>query len=266
MDPIVLVHGAGGASWRDFAPLTPHLEAARDVEILRLPGHYEAEPLEAGADLSVEAFANRLEDELDGLGLQQPDVIGDSTGGWLALELARRGRARAVVGISPSGMWTPKEARRVVRDLKWGYKLARRTLPVATMMTRTAAGRYVVFAPLLGTRGAELSPEDAAHVLRALVQSQVGLRPIAANTDGRGMLRGAEGMSEVRCPVLIIWGQRDRLLPRGQGQRWVDAIAGAELEELVGTGHHPQFDKPEEVARLALEFFARVHEATIQPE
>jgi pimeloyl-ACP methyl ester carboxylesterase len=262
MDPIVLVHGAGGASWRDFAPLTPHLEAVREIEILRLPGHYEAEPLEADADLTVEAFADRLESQLDVLGLQQPDIVGDSTGGWLALELARRGRARAVVGISPSGMWTPKEARRVVRDLKWGYTLARRTLPVATMMTRTAAGRYVVFAPLLGTRGAELSPDDAAHVLRALVQSQVGLRPIAANTDQRGMLRGAERMSEVRCPVLIIWGQRDRLLPRAQGQRWVDAIAGSELEELVGTGHHPQFDKPEEVARLALEFFARVREAT----
>lgn len=265
MDPIVLVHGAGGASWRDFAPLTPHLETAREVVILRLPGHYEADLLEDDADLTVEAFADRLERQLDELSLQQADIVGDSTGGWLALELARRNRARAVVGISPSGMWTPKEARKVVRNLKLGYALANRLLPVATMMTRTATGRYVVFAPLLGTRGAELSPEDAAHVLRALVESQVGLRPIAANTDDRGVLRGAERMSEVHCPVLIIWGQRDRLLPRAQGQRWIDAVAGAELEELVGTGHHPQFDKPEEIAQLTLQFFDRVREAKHQP-
>jgi pimeloyl-ACP methyl ester carboxylesterase len=234
----------------------------REIVMLRLPGHYEAELLEEDADLSIEAFTDRLERQLDDLGLQQPDIVGDSTGGWLALELARRGRARAVVGISPSGMWTPDEARRVVRDLKWGYALARRALPVATMMTRTSAGRYFVFAPLLGSRGAELSADDAAHVLRALVESQVGLRPITANTDQHGVLRGAQRMSEVRCPVLIIWGQRDRLLPRAQGQRWADAIVGAELEELVGTGHHPHFDKPEEVAQLTLEFFDRVHEST----
>jgi pimeloyl-ACP methyl ester carboxylesterase len=265
MEPIILIHGAGGASWRDFAPLAPHLEVVRDITHLKLPGHYEADPLDENADLTVEAFADRLEGQLDELGLRRPDIIGDSTGGWLALELARRDRAHAVVAISPSGMWTPDEARKVVRDLKWGYGLARRMLPVATMMTRTSAGRFVVFAPLLGTRGAELTPEDATHVLRALVESQVGLRPIEANTDQRGVLRGAERMSEVRCPVLIIWGQRDRLLPPAQGRRWVDAIAGAELEELVGTGHHPQFDKPEEVAMLALEFFARVREATPDP-
>jgi pimeloyl-ACP methyl ester carboxylesterase len=255
VEPIVLVHGAGGASWRDFAPLIPHLEASRRTAVVRIPGHYEAEPLEEGADLTIGAFTDRVERRLDELGLQQPDIIGDSTGGWLALELARRGRARAVVAISPSGMWTPEEARKIERDLKRAYALLRRMLPVATMLTRTTAGRYLVFAPLLGTRGAELSARDAGHVLRALVDSQVGLRPLDANKDERGVLKVADRMSEVHCPVLILWGERDRLMPRAQGQRWATAIEGAELEELTGTGHHPQFDQPEEVATLVLDFF-----------
>ena len=265
VEPIVLIHGAGGASWRDFAPLIPHLEAKRRTLAARIPGHYEAEPLEDGADLTIEAFTDRLERLLDDFGLERPDIIGDSTGGWLALELARRGRARAVVAISPSGMWTPEEARKAERDLKRAYALLRRTLPVATMLTRTTAGRYLVFAPLLGTRGAELSAEDAGHVLRALVDSQLGLRPLEANKDERGVLKAADRMSEVHCPVLILWGERDRLLPRAQGERWAKAIEGAELEELVGTGHHPQFDQPEQIAGLVLDFFESAEHTVTQP-
>jgi pimeloyl-ACP methyl ester carboxylesterase len=252
---LVLIHGAGGASWRDFSPLIPHLEARREVTALRTPGHYEADTLEDGADLTIEAFADRLEQRLDELGLEQPDLVGDSTGGWLALELARRGRARAVVAISPGGMWTPEEARKTERDLKRAYKLVGRTLPLATMLAQTTAGRYLVFAPLLGSRGAELSAEDAGHVLRALVDSQVGLRTLDANKDENGALRKAQRMSEVRCPVLVLWGQRDRLMPVAQAQRWTNTIERAELSEIADTGHHPQFDRPDEVARLALEFF-----------
>ena len=79
-------------------------------------------------------------------------------------------------------MWTPKEARKVVRNLKSGYALARRLLPVATMMTRQQPRRYVVFAPLLGTRGPDCSPDDAVHVLRrAQSNRRLVSVPIAAN-------------------------------------------------------------------------------------
>ena len=255
MEPIVLVHGAGGASWRDFQPLIPFLEETREVEVVRVPGAYEAEPIEEDADLTIGAFVDRVEAQLDELGLDQPDVLGDSTGGWLALELGRRGRARAVVAISPSGMWTPEEARKVERDVKRASTLVRLSMPLATSLTRTKTGRYLVFAPMLGTRGAMLSPEDARHVLRALVDSDLGLRVMDANRDESGVLRGVENPEEIRCPVLFLWGELDRLMPRAQGPRWAGAIEGAELVELIGTGHHPQFDQPEEVARIVLDFF-----------
>jgi len=258
MEPIVLIHGAGGASWRDFAPIIPLLEKEREIVVLRTPGHYEAEPLEDGADLAIKAFADRLEAQLDERNLEQPDLVGDSTGGWLALELARRERGRAVVAISPGGMWSPDEARKVERDLKRAYTLVRRTLPLAITLTRTAPGRYLVFAPILGTRGAKLSADEAAHVLRALATSPVGLGPIDANRAPDGVLATADRMGEVQCPVLVLWGELDRLLPRAQADRWLEALPSAELEELLGTGHHPQFDQPDEVARLILEFFENV--------
>lgn len=256
MEPIVLIHGAGGASWRDFAPLIPRLEEQRETVVLRTPGHYEAEPLEEGADLTIEGFTDRLEARLDELGLDAPDIVGDSTGGWIALELARRGRARAVVALCPGGMWTPDEARKIERDIKRVYALTRRLLPLATTLTRTAAGRYLVFAPLLGTRGTHLSADDAAHVVRALVSSPLGVELMRSNKDEGGALKAASRMGEVRCPVLVLWGEQDRLLDPAQGRRWADALPRAELEELTGTGHHPQFDQPDEIARLVLEFFA----------
>jgi pimeloyl-ACP methyl ester carboxylesterase len=258
-DPLVLIHGAAGASWRDFAPLLPLLEAERDVVVLRTPGHYEASPLDADRDLTVESFVDLLEQQLDERGLEAPDLVGDSTGGLFALELARRGRARAVVAISPAGMWTAKEARKVQRDVRRAYWMARRMLPLAVALVRTSGGRYVVFAPMLGTRGARLDGEEAAHIVRALADSTLTVDFMDANRTEDGSLPTVERPSEIRCPVLILWGSQDKLLPVEQGRRWAEAVPGAEIEELMGVGHHPQYDEPEQLSELIVEFFARRH-------
>lgn len=257
--PLVLIHGAAGASWRDFAPLVPLLEAQREVVVLRTPGHYEAPGLPPGANLTVDAFVDRLESELDERGLDRPDIVGDSTGGLMALELGRRGRARAIVAISPAGMWTEDEARRVERNVMLAYRLSRRILPLGIVLARTSGGRWLVFAPLLGTRGASLDGDDAAHILRALADSPLTPQFIEANKDARGVLAGPTDAGEIRCPVLVIWGERDRLLPVAQGHRWIEALPEAELQELAGVGHHPQFDQPDMIADLILDFFGRPH-------
>lgn len=256
-DPLVLIHGSAGGSWRDFAPLLPLLEAERELVIIRTPGHYEGASLEPGADLTLEAFADRLEEQLDEHGLDRPDVVGESTGGYLAMELGRRDRVRALVAISPGGMWSAEEARKVERNVKLAYRLSRRTLPLGISLARTSSGRWLMFNPLLGTSGARLSGEDAAHVLRALADSRLGADFIDANKDEHGVLRTMTNADEVRCPVLFIWGEKDRLLPVEQGRRWADAVPGAEFEELADVGHHPQFDEPEQVAELILEFLGR---------
>ena len=54
---------------------------------------------------SVQALADALEDELDRLGLEKVHIAGNSLGGWVGMELARRGRARSLVLFSPAGAW-----------------------------------------------------------------------------------------------------------------------------------------------------------------
>ncbi len=55
--------------------------------------------------VSVESLADAVEVALDETGFETPHVVGNSLGGWLGLELARRGRARTVTAVSPAGAW-----------------------------------------------------------------------------------------------------------------------------------------------------------------
>jgi pimeloyl-ACP methyl ester carboxylesterase len=58
---------------------------------------------------------------------------------------------------------------------------------------------------------------------------------------------------EVRCPVLILFGNQDRVLsPRG-GPRIAETIPNCELRMLEGYGHAPMLDRPDDIAGMILE-------------
>ena len=102
--PLLLLHGVG-AIWRAWSPVLPYLEPHHDVIVPTLPGHGGGPPLDPDVAPSVHALADAIEDELDRLGLQKVHIAGNSLGGWLGMELARRGRARSLVLFSPAGAW-----------------------------------------------------------------------------------------------------------------------------------------------------------------
>src|ERR1700731_2334481 len=98
--PLLLLHGIG-AIWRVWSPVLPYLEPHHDVIVPTLAGHGGGPPLDPQVKPSVHALADALEDELDKLGLQKVHIAGNSLGGWLGIELARRGRALSLVLFSP---------------------------------------------------------------------------------------------------------------------------------------------------------------------
>ena len=102
--PLLLLHGVG-AIWRAWSPVLPYLESHHDVIVPTLAGHGGGPPLDPQVAPSVQALADALEEELDKLGLQKVHIAGNSLGGWLGMELARRGRARSLVLFSPAGAW-----------------------------------------------------------------------------------------------------------------------------------------------------------------
>src|SRR5271168_3976263 len=102
--PLLLLHGIG-AIWRAWSPVLPYLEPHHEVIVPTLHGHAGGPPLDSEVEPSVQALADGIEELLDRLGLQKVHIAGNSLGGWIGIELARRGRARSLVLLSPAGAW-----------------------------------------------------------------------------------------------------------------------------------------------------------------
>src|SRR3954466_11362232 len=109
-ESVVLIHGVGsfGQAWK---PVIEAMHGERDVIALDLPGFGGSPTLPIGAVPDARALADAVADFLSELDLERPVVGGNSLGGWVELELARRGRARAVVGVSPAGFASPLESK-----------------------------------------------------------------------------------------------------------------------------------------------------------
>ncbi|CAA9512938.1 MAG: N-formylglutamate deformylase [uncultured Solirubrobacterales bacterium] len=249
-EPLVLIHGIG-SSWRAWLPVMRALEARHEVFAIDLPGFGDSPPLGEGVRPTVPALVDAVEGQLDELGLERPHLAGNSLGGWVALELARRGRARSATGVSPAGMWTPREAAYARGQLKLAYAATRRLRPHARAVTRTAAGRTGVFS-LVSSRPWQLDPAQACHALEAIGGSETFLETLELSTTDR-----AWGLDEIGVPVTIAWGSRDRLLLPRQGPRFVRMIPGSELRPLAGAGHVPMWDDADLVTRTILDRTAR---------
>jgi pimeloyl-ACP methyl ester carboxylesterase len=196
-------------------------------------------------------MADALERGLDAVGWDQPHVAGNSMGGWLALELGRRGRAASAVAISPAGMWTQKERVYSRNSLRVQHAIATRIAPYADQITRTAFGRTLVLSSVM-SRPWRLGPEEAADTLRLFAGCPGWEATLEALTGDMPRELGS-----ITCRVRIVWGSRDTLLLPRQADRFVREIPGAELVRLPGLGHVPMSDDPEAVADSILQFTAR---------
>ncbi|MCW2614662.1 MAG: alpha/beta hydrolase fold protein, partial [Frankiales bacterium] len=108
-DPLVLVHGVGH-HWQAWRPVIEQLDGF-DVLATDSPGFGRSAALPAGVAPTVWAYVDAFEAFFAEQGLERPHVAGNSMGGAIALELARRGAVRSATALSPAGFWTPGELR-----------------------------------------------------------------------------------------------------------------------------------------------------------
>ena len=246
-EPLVLIHGIG-SSWQAFQPVLDALEARHDVLAVDMPGFGDSPPLPAGVRPTIGALADAVERACVAAGFDTPHVCGNSLGGWVGLELARRGRARTLVALSPGGGHNDRETRFVVASLRATHRMARTLAPLADVLTRTAAGRTALFGQI-SARPWRMDPQAAAQRLRTVAASP----SFEATLEHTVASDRARGLGEISCPVTIAWGTRDLLLLPRQGPRFVRAIPGAKLRELPGLGHVPMFDDPDMTAHAVLD-------------
>lgn len=70
-------------------------------------------------------------------------------------------------------------------------------------------------------------------------------------------MRDPFDLPRMEGPVLLVWGDRDRLVFSSGAQRVLDEVPGARLERFARCGHCPQIEAPERFANLLLEFSAQ---------
>src|SRR3954469_16024028 len=99
---MLLLHGFT-ATWRAWDLVMPALERRHDVLAPTLPGHAGGPPL--AGEVGAEAILDAVERAMDDAGFDTAHVVGNSLGGYVALRLAARGRARTVVALAPAGGW-----------------------------------------------------------------------------------------------------------------------------------------------------------------
>ena len=247
--PLVLVHGLG-LSWRSWQPVLDALEGSHDVVAIDLPGFGDSPPPDRAA-LSPARLADAVESEIDRLGLESPAVVGNSLGGWVALELAQRGRAARAVVISPSGLESPPE-RAVVIALNELMRLrARLGAPLGRWLTGPALARVMLFGGLR-SQPWRLSPDAAAGDLRDFGYSPGFQSALSSSVATRAPM----WLGEIAVPVRVVFGMLDLMLGVFSAPRFAAAIPDAELVPLPAVGHVPMLDDPELVARTILDFTA----------
>lgn len=244
-EPLLLLHGIG-SGLRTWDPILRWLTPHYDVIVVDLPGHGESPLLDDGIPPDAAGFARVLAGLLDQLGIETAHLVGNSLGGWTALELAKLGRARSVICLSPAGLWHHQAPRYDVilfRVTRW---LARTLLPAAPALLATPIGRTLLLAHLVG-RPWNLSPSVALEAVRTFVRTP-GFEPVFRATTRESFSEGCQ----IQVPVTVAWGGRDRvLLPRlarlrdelPPQTRWLT---------LPGCGHVPTFDDPGLVAHTIL--------------
>jgi pimeloyl-ACP methyl ester carboxylesterase len=227
------------------------LEREHEVLAPSLPGHAGGAPLlEPPTDTTL---VEGIEAAMDEAGFDRAHIAGNSLGGHVALQLAQRGRALSVVAFAPAGGWEEGDDAHLTAMTHFDRVLD--ALPVAlpyldtllaTRMGRRLATEYI-------TERVDHIPVELIAHLAGGAAGCGGARPLLAL--GRERCWRVD-LAAIDCPVRIVWGDRDRLLPWPRAgarfrARWP---SDADWVILEGVGHCPQLDVPEIAAGLILEF------------
>lgn len=255
-EPLVLLHGFTGA-WMHWRPLLAGLSERYEVIAPTLHGHDGGGPYPQDSPISFAGSADSLEGHLDELGVGTAHFVGNSMGGALALELAKRGRARSVVALAPAGGWTPGDGE-AVRLSKFFARQLRTTRALGPRMSLILARprlRRLALRDIM-RHGERVPASDALELVEASLGCTIAERAIAALRTDEGLTLG--DLDRIACPVLLATPQYDRVLPPElHAPRLRREIPGVESIVLGDCGHVPMWEDADHLVRTIAEFVDR---------
>jgi pimeloyl-ACP methyl ester carboxylesterase len=244
-EPLLLLHSLGG-SLVQWSPVLPVLTAHREVIAVDMPGFGDSPPLPDGIQPTAANLATGVVDFCESIGLsRQADVAGISLGGWVAIECARQGGARSVVGICAAGFWRQAPGGSS-NALDRARSVGRRMRPLLGPLMWTAPGRRLALGHFVH-HPERLSRGEARAMARAYVTAP-------AYPEASALMRGGTigAIDHVEIPVTLAWGGEDQVV-RNRPLRAGILPKRVRQVELPGCGHVPTWDDPDLVARVVLE-------------
>ena len=245
--PLLLVHGYGGAAW-NFTELAPLLGGRRLV-LPDLPGHGGSAPLPATGTLS--SFADVLAGLCEAEGLRTVDVVGHSLGGVVALRLAERHHelVGSLVLAAAAGISSATRFGEALITLAGIVKPARIAGRRVDRIGASPRLRRLVFQPLEVSNSETLSERAVHGFLRAATMHTDALSAgLALSADDP-----RDGLERVRCPVLVLWGARDRQVPLEDGFEYARRLR-APIRVIADCGHLLIGERPDACARAIEQF------------
>jgi pimeloyl-ACP methyl ester carboxylesterase len=263
---VVLIHGITGSSatWTDVMPALAEHYTVVAPDLL---GHGQsAKPM---GDYSLGAHASGIRDLLGALGHEKATIVGHSLGGGVAMQMAYQfpERCERLVLVSSGGLG--REVHLLLRAAT--LPGAEFVLPLVTASRIAALGDAVGgFLGRLGLRAgpdleemwrgfASLGDVEAraafVHTLRTIVD------PAGQRVSALDRLYLAEAM-----PMLLIWGERDPIIPASHGEAAAAAAPGSRLVVFPGARHFPHREKPARFLEEVIGFVGATEPADVQED
>jgi pimeloyl-ACP methyl ester carboxylesterase len=248
-EPLVMVHGTPFSSvvWRRVAP---HLAGRRRVYYFDLLGYGRSEK-RAGQDVSLATQSRLFTALLDHWRLAAPDVVAHDFGGCTALRtcLLDGRRYRTLMLIDPVAL-SP-----------WGSPFVRHVREHEAVFAGLPAYIHEAILPayIAGAAFRALSQADMQRYVDPWLgeAGQGAFYRQIAQMDRRYTDEIESRYGELRCPVMILWGEEDRWIPVERGRELAARIPNATLRCVPDAGHLVQEDAPEAVVAALLGFLTQ---------
>ena len=166
--PLLLVHGLG-AGWRSWSSIIEELAEHREVIAVDLPGFGETPPLTG--EVSIATLSDAVVDFISEQGLDGVSTVGQSMGGRMVLELARRGVGGDTVALDPGGFWSDRERFVFGVTLRPSVALVKALRRMLPTLLGNPVGRTLLLAQL-SARPWALSRETVLPDVRGLADSR----------------------------------------------------------------------------------------------
>jgi pimeloyl-ACP methyl ester carboxylesterase len=261
---VVFVHGLGG-SWQNW--LENLLPLARDHRVIAidLPGFGRSEMPEG--KVTISGWARWLDRLCDILEIEAASFVGNSMGGFICADLAilfpQRVERLALVtaaGLTVEHQRSERLLRLIEIGESFGQAALARALAAPEAIVRRRRGRKLLMWAI-AAHPEELSPPLVWEQLRGVPTP--GFVPAL---DALTSYPIRDRLRQISCPTLIVWGERDRLVPLRDAHEFRRLIGDSRLLVYEDTGHVPMLERPERFNRDLLAFLAEDREGGAVPE